>query len=163
MKYGPWRDALTAAWVSECHGREGVHDRAERAALIVKLLKEVCRAMDRVRVDAWVDNLGHNISHVSGPVPTMHRLDILNRAAAGHATLCYGKDGGRGKRLCVGRGEGHARALVGKVIELADEVGDMRAPRTCREWVEVQERVVAAAKVIKPPGMMTRTDLFCTS
>ena len=162
LKYGPWRDALATSWACRRKEREGVKGRAERAAFIVELLQDVCRAMDRVVIDAWVDNLGRNISHAAGPVPTMHRLGILKGAVAKHKILRYAKGGGRAKRLCVGREIGRSRTLVGKVIDLVDTVGDVRAPRTCREWVEVHERVLAAMGRSKPPGM-TRTELFLRS
>ena len=157
LKYGPWRDALVVAWKRHCKDGEGVIGRAGRAAFIVKLLKHVCQAMHMASLDAWVDNLGLNIGYVAGPVPTLHRLGILKAVAGkrGRGVLCYSKERrGRAKRLCVGFDEhARARALVGKFIDLSDAVGDVKAPRTCREWVEVQQNIVDRMTEIKPPGM----------
>ena len=164
LKYGPWRDALVVVWKRHRKEGEGVIGRAGRAAFIVKLLKCLCQAMHMVSMDAWVDNLGLNIGYVCGPVPTLQRLGILKKAVTGkrgRGVLCFStkenKRGQRAKRLCVGIDEHtRARALVGKLIDLSDAVGDVKAPRTCREWVEVQQQIVDKMVEIKPPGMAKR-------
>ena len=73
LKYGPWRDALFRSYkkVKREFGRQGVQDRAQ---FILEILEETCRAMDGIVPDAWIDNLGHNMSHCSGPVPTLTLL-----------------------------------------------------------------------------------------
>lgn len=123
-------------------GRLDVHARAER---ILDTLISTCKAMDGVVPEAWIEHLGHNISHCSGPVPILTSWQVLRPAACGCLgvkKLRFGKQP-RFKRVCSGKHE-RAKAVehIVRYVRMADEIDDLHAPRTCHEWVDGHERVV---------------------
>lgn len=144
LKYGPWRDALLAAY-KQTRGvpaRLDVHARAER---ILDILISTCEAMDGVIPEAWIEHLGHSVSHCSGPVPMLTSWQVLRPVACGRLgvkKLRFGKQP-RFKRVCRGKYE-RAKAVehIARYVRMADEIGDLHAPRTCQDWVDSHERVV---------------------
>ena len=146
LKYGPWRDALLSAYREVSRRRQGVRARggggSSRASFILDVLSATCVAMSEVIPEAWIKHLGYNISHCQGPVPTLSKLGVIRPAAcsasgrSGVKMLLFGKQR-RFKRLFAGAAERRlALRRVGAYTELADDIGDLAAPRTCQEWVD---------------------------
>ena len=142
LKYGPWRNALVEQRISMASKRKrsqqkyGCLDVPGRARMLVGVMKATCRQMHASDEDAaWVESLGRNISHVSGPLATMSRLAILHKAkknATGFKHLDLGRDR-VSRRVCSGREESVvAQARVEAQVRLADAIGAPPGPRTAR-------------------------------
>jgi hypothetical protein len=138
LKYGPWKDEFIKAF--RCAGVCGGGAQA-RASRLLAVLQETCRAMHN-RVDEqtpWVENVGHSISFVSGPLAFLTCLGVLQRAARGD--LLLGKPGTM-RRVCNAREQPHVVAELIAWVHLADALGEPPAPRTCQEWVTTQRCTV---------------------
>ena len=108
-------------------GVPGRLDVRARAAKILDILVSMCEAMDGVIPEAWITHLGHNISHCSGPVPSLTAWRVLRRVECGRSgvhKLRFGKQA-RFKRVCRGK---HERAQALKRISVYVKL----APKTCR-------------------------------
>ena len=154
LKYGPWRDALVRAhrevaleWAQAQRPLPEKTDLRDRARFIYQVLVRLCMTMDGVVPEAWIKHMGHNISHCSGPVPMLTKMGVIRRAAqsmvsGGQGVMCFGKLP-RYKRFCCNIAE-RSRALrqISHHVALADELGDVQAPRTCAEWVVINAGVV---------------------
>jgi len=160
LKYGPWRDALFCAYkkVKREFGGQGVQGRAQN---ILEILKQTCHAMDGIVPDAWIENLGHNMTHCSGPVPTLTRLGVL-RAVKGSGSpgvqkMQFGKQP-RCKRFCRGVKErGVALHRIAKYISVADKIGDLAGPRTCQEWIDSHASLVELVQGLGCPGVQEKS------
>ena len=162
LKYGPWRNALLVAYenTKAVRGRIDVQARAER---ILNALLSTCEAMNGVIPEAWIQHLGHNVTHCSGPVPTLTSLRVLRPAACGRSgvkKLRFGKQL-RFKRVCHGQRErGQALDRIAQYVKVADEIGDLEAPRTCQDWVESNEKLVGLLKgVVNKSGVCRQAQL----
>ena len=163
LKYGPWRDALLAAFkkiqAARC-GRLGELDVEARAELILDILIATCEAMGGVIPTAWIEHLGHNVSHCAGPVPFLTSLRVLRPAGRcgrlGVKKFLFGKQR-RWKRVCRGKIE-RAQALqrIARYVKVADEVGDLQAPKTCQDWVESNDTVLGLLKGLGMSGVRRR-------
>ena len=155
LKYGPWRDALFCAYkkVKWEFGRPGVQDRAQ---FILEILKQTCQAMHGIVPDVWIEHLGHNVWHCSGPVPTLTRLGVLRSvkgSGPGVRKMHFGKQS-RFKRFCRGVEE-RALALqrIAKYISVADKIGDLAGPRTCQEWIDSNASLVESLQGFRCLGV----------
>ena len=110
-------------------GRRGVRcTKRARARALAVALRSAFEAMRMDKCREWVLNVGHQQGHVSGPLALYHRLGLLKSApegTRGAVSLAYGK----WKRFQMILEE------LEKWIEMADEVGELGAPRTCKEWI----------------------------
>ena len=166
LKYGPWQAALLAAFqkilAARC-GRLGELDVEARAELIFDILVATCEAMGGVIPTAWIEHLGHNVSHCAGPVPFLTSLRVLRPAGQcgrlGVKKFLFGKQR-RWKRVCRGKTE-RAQALqrIARYVEVADGLGDLQAPKTCQDWVESNEKVLGLLQGLGMPGVTVRKSL----
>ena len=152
LKYGPWKDAFIKAF--RCAGVCGGGAQA-RASRLLAVLQETCRAMHN-RVDEqapWVENVGHCISFVSGPLAFLTRLGVLQRAARGD--LLLGMPGPNSmRRLCNAREQPRIVAELSAWVHLADALGEPMAPQTCQEWVTAQRCTVDIFRQNPVKGMV---------
>jgi hypothetical protein len=86
LKYLPWKETLIKEFRAFGSMVEGTHARAVR---LTTVLQATCRAMhDRVEEQLpWIDNLGHRIAYVAGPLAFLSRLGVLERHARGTLNL----------------------------------------------------------------------------
>ena len=129
LKYGPWRTELVKQW--QLLGSRG--SSCGRTALLALALNATFRSMCRDDVcQAWICNVGHQQSHVSGPVPLYYRLGMLASSSKNEPGAVQVRDG-KWKRLLP---SASAYAQLDKWVALADAVGESESPRTCRQWID---------------------------
>jgi len=143
LKYGPWRDAMVHAWRS-IQEQQGFHgsDVGGRARILTETLRLMCKDMAGVDDTPWSESLGRNISHATGPLATLARLGILTKRKQ-HLHACRLQVGHTSavRWLCSGvLAITQARSKVARWVRLADAC-QVRAPRTCKEWVSEHDRV----------------------
>lgn len=134
LKYGPWRDVFLAEWSarSEAFGvpvfRRTVQ---QRARLLLQALRAMCQRMDGYDDSVWLQSLGKNISHASGPLATLNRLKVVF-PCSDHRSLHLGL---KRKRLCSGAQDTSRACLkLTAWVRLADECV-VNAPKTCQDWI----------------------------
>ena len=142
LKYADWRRAFLIAWrgVGMLGSEATVDDRAE---LVLQALEATCRAQHLEGDDnlsdqskAWAENLGHNIAFVSSPLSLLGRLGVVKKCAPNtEGALRLGADS-QLRRLCSRWERPQVRKLLVQWVRLADAIGVVQAPRTCRSWVE---------------------------
>ena len=120
-----------------------VHDRAE---LVLQALEATCRAQHLEGDDnpsdqskAWAESLGHNIAYVSSPLSLLGRLGVVkkcHRKRKGALRLGLDQNVDFLRRLCSAKERQHVRRLLLQWVRLADAIGVVQAPRTCRSWAE---------------------------
>jgi len=149
LKYKPWRVKLVRLWLQH-HSASGSPDDSanNRDRIFLEVLRELCKQMDGHReVRVWGLNLGGGVSRATGPVAFLNLLGVL-RSRSSSAVLMLG--GGAklvAKRLCRGvRESGRAVTNLEKWVNLADALGEPRAPRTCEEWIHQQQLYLALFK-----------------
>ena len=131
LKYGPWRQALLDAWKARVTRGLSADDRARS---LMESLAMACHAMHGVDDEAWISNLGRNVSHCSGPLIVLKRLGLLTNSSTG---LCLGKSV---RKVC--KNASVLKRIV-KWVHLADELGSWGVgPRTCHEWVAAHDRLL---------------------
>ena len=145
LKYADWRREFGIAWrdVGMLGGEATVDDRAE---LVLQALEATCRAQHLEGDDnlsdqskAWAENLGHNIAYVSSPLSLLGRLGVVkkcHRKRKGALRLGTDQNVNFLRRLCSAKERPHVRRLLVQWVRLADAIGVVQAPRTCRSWVE---------------------------
>ena len=133
LKFGPWRQELLRQW--RVLRSRGV--KRDRAASLASALAACFRSMCAEKSEVWTLNVGYQQCHVSGPLPLLHHLGLLRSARQGQprALQLASKNW---KRLLP---TSSSRAQLEKWIAVADEVGELGSPRTCREWVDAHVRV----------------------
>ena len=124
--------------------REAIVD--DRAELVLQALEATCRAQHLEGDDnlsdqskAWAENLGHNIAYVSSPLSLLGRLGVVKkcpRSRKGALRLGTGQNTNFLRRLCSAKERPHVRRLLLQWVRLADAIGVVQAPRTCRSWAE---------------------------
>ena len=148
LKYADWRRAFLIAWRLwrgvGMLGSEATVD--DRAALVLQALEATCRAQHLEGDDnlsdeskAWADNLGHNIAYVSSPLSLLGRLGVVKKCPPeqkGALRLGPQKNMNFLRRLCSAKERPHVRRRLVKWVRLADAIGVVQAPRTCRSWAE---------------------------
>ena len=142
LKYADWRREFGIAWrdVGMLGGEATVDDRAE---LVLQALEATCRALhlpgDCTHSDhskAWAENLGHSIAYASSPLSVLGRLGVVKKCAWNtKQALRLGADS-QLRRLCSRWERPQVRRLLVQWVRLADAIGVVQAPRTCRSWVE---------------------------
>ena len=161
LKYADWRQAFTSAWKGVGKlGREGnVESRAEK---LLQAFEATCHAMHIDDGDsdgcmdlskAWADNLGHNIAFVSSPLSLLARLGIVRKCplnARGALRLGTQADATFLRRLCSKRARPRVLSLLVRWVNFADALGDVVAPRTCRDWVEQFDNVQMKMRQHRP-------------
>ena len=145
LKYADWRRAFLIAWrgVGMLGSEATVDDRAE---LVLQALEATCRAQHLEGDDnhsdqskAWAENLGHNIAYVSSPLSLLGRLGVVKKCPPeqkGALRLGAQQNINFLRRLCSAKERPHVRRLLVQWVRLADAIGVVQAPRTCRSWVE---------------------------
>ena len=145
LKYADWRREFGIAWrgIGMLGGEATVDDRAE---LVLQALEATCRALhlpgECTHSDhskAWAENLGHNIAFVSSPLSLLGRLGVVkkcSRRTKGALRLGMDQNVNFLRRLCSAKERPHVRRLLVQWVRLADAIGVVQAPRTCRSWVE---------------------------
>ena len=142
LKYADWRREFGIAWsgIGMLGGEATVDDRAE---LVLQALEATCRALhlpgDCTHSDhskAWAENLGHNIAYASSPLSVLGRLGVVKKCDPNtEGALRLGADS-QLRRLCSRWESPQVRRLLVQWVRLADAIGVVQAPRTCRSWVE---------------------------
>ena len=131
LKYGPWREAFITSWRSLLSSGVPVCPSSlrQRASMLLRALQGMCKKMDAVDDELWRTSLGRNISHVNGPLATLHTFGVVFRCSGGLRL------GLQSKRVCRGLLE-TTRAVkrLSKWVRLADDCV-VQAPRTCEAWV----------------------------
>ena len=164
LKYDPWRDTWLASW--EC-GSAGVKGSCrQRAARLLHALIATCKKMHGKlnEVLPWIESVGYNISHVSGPLPTLSRWGVLRPVLDGQkrGALQLGKYVDKQttglKRVAKGFAE-TSRAVhnLTQLVKLADRIGHVSCPRSCHDWLEQHDSIVAAIGQEQVPGLLPRT------
>ena len=145
LKYADWRRAFLIAWrgVGMLNSEAIVDDRAE---LVLQALEATCRAQHLEGDDnlsdqskAWAENLGHNIAYVSSPLSLLGRLGVVKKCPRSRkCALRLGTEQHTNflRRLCSAKERPHVRRLLVQWVRLADAIGVVQAPRTCRSWAE---------------------------
>ena len=147
LKYADWRRAFLIAWrgVGMLGSEATVDDRAE---LVLQALEATCRAQHLEGDDnlsdqskAWAENLGHNIAYVSSPLSLLGRLGVVKKCPRSRkGALRLGAEQNINfltmRRLCSAKERPHVRRLLVQWVRLADAIGVVQAPRTCRSWAE---------------------------
>ena len=145
LKYADWRRAFLIAWrgVGMLGSEATVDDRAE---LVLQALEATCRAQHLEGDDnlsdeskAWAENLGHNIAYVSSPLSLLGRLGVVKkcpRSRKGALRLGTEQNTNFLRRLCSAKERPHVRRLLVQWVRLADAIGVVQAPRTCRSWAK---------------------------
>ncbi len=99
-KYGPWKTALHIAWC-QTSGRRMSRQRtskqgvSSRVALLFRALSHTCRLMANLDYKVWVDHWGRGVTHHSGFIPMLLRLQVIRKSTA---------KGGGSLRLGIGSG-----------------------------------------------------------
>ena len=120
----------------------------DRAELVLQALEATCRAQHLEGDDnlsdqskAWAENLGHNIAYVSSPLSLLGRLGVVKKCPRSRkGALRLGAEQNINfstmRRLCSAKERPHVRRLLVQWVRLADAIGVVQAPRTCRSWAE---------------------------
>ena len=165
MKYGPWKVALIDSWKESCGVAMSRRPRRDRAVRLLRVLRSMCSARHASVDDApWVTSVGKNVSHCSGALAMCLALGVikkiqkktrakLSRARVGRvaesrrpsrltspAILRLGVRGNL-YRLCSLRESGGAVQKLQSWVALADGLGEIVAPRTCRQWISEYKRL----------------------
>ena len=153
LKYGPWRLELLNQWqLLESRGVSG-----GRVALLAFALEATFRTMCRdTRCQPWICNVGHQQTHVNGPVPLYYRLGMLASSSKNERGSVQVRNE-KWKKLSPAK----AHAELERWAALADEVGQRAAPRTCREWIDEHVRLHNIVVKHKLRGLRSR--LLCSS
>ena len=127
-------------------GSEALATVDDRAELVLQALEATCRSQHLEGDDnlsdeskAWADNLGHNIAYVSSPLSLLGRLGVVKKCLPeqkGALRLGPQKNMNFLRRLCSVKERPHVRRRLVKWVRLADAIGVVQAPRTCRSWAE---------------------------
>ena len=146
LKYADWRRAFLTAWrgVGMLVSEAAVDDRAE---LVLQALEATCRAQHLEGDDnlsdeskAWAENLGHNIAYVSSPLSLLGRLGVVKKCPRSRkGALRLGAQHNSKpflRRLCSAKERPHVCRLLVQWVRLADAIGVVQAPRTCRSWAK---------------------------
>ena len=150
LKYADWRRAFLIAWRLwrdvGMLGSEALATVDDRAELVLQALEATCRSQHLEGDDnlsdeskAWADNLGHNIAYVSSPLSLLWRLGVVKKCPPeqkGALRLGPQKNMNFLRRLCSAKERPHVRRLLVQWVRLADAIGVVQAPRTCRSWAE---------------------------
>ena len=164
MKYGPWKVALMDSWKEFCGVAVSRRPR-DRAVRLLRALRRMCSARNALVDDKpWVTSVGRNVSHCAGALAVCLTLGVikkiqkktrakLSRARVGRvaesrrpsrlASLAFLRLGVHGTcyRLCSLRESGGAVQKLQSWVALADGLGEIVAPRTCRQWISEYKRL----------------------
>ena len=166
-KYGPWKEALVTAWrnhrgvaASRC-SRRGLDPESARAMRLLHVLRHMCVARhDAGGDEPWVASVGKNVTHCTGPLAICLALGVIKklgvrkrktgskakafrrsvprRSASGILRLGVH---GNTYRLCSPLESIVAVKRLRSWVVLADRIGTMAAPRTCRQWISAYKRI----------------------
>ena len=129
----------------------------DRAELVLQALEATCRAQ-HLKGDAdlsdeskaWAENLGHNIAFVSSPLSLLGRLGVVKKCPWGsQGALRIGahRNANFLRRLCSPKERLYVRRRLVQWVCLADAIGVVEAPRTCRSWVEQFQKLQQKMRV----------------
>lgn len=152
LKYGPWRDLFVRCWIARARQIAEFRRSGEatcysvRAKLLLDALCDMCHGMDGVDDKYWSESLGKSISHVNGPLATLHRLGVLKKQNLKRGRVLHlGKNNQQLRRVCSGvRERAAARAKLLRWVKLSQSLPEVTGPRTGAQWVSEYRRLDAA-------------------
>ena len=162
-KYGPFRDAMMAAFRSKDYCRFTVHNCSKvqgcrlRAEMLLQVLCKAVRQSSGQNFTAWVANCGRNVSHHSGFIPMLRRFNVL-RTARRHDVEKFTFHGPTQYALCASAG-GSRKAIrkLESLITFADAAAEVmfkvQGPGTCRAWCSLYTQLLEAVGQHPSPGM----------
>ena len=140
LKYNPWKVALFKAWNNITCGVVASRSLAKRARVgrLRRVLRSMCTSRNNMgRYDApWTCTVGRHVTHCSGPLAICIALGIIQKAPAGPLRLGVGTCR---YKLCGLRQVALRRLETW--VNLADSVCDVRAPKTCQEWIDANREL----------------------
>jgi len=148
-KYGPWKHALFKAWTA--NGRpssRGLPPQA-RADNVVAVLRSACEFMHGHNLTAWVQHCGRGVTHHSGFVPMLLRMQVIRRAASGPLHLGLSK-----YAFTCRRSVQVSRCLQGLLLACDKLRGVLASPpRTCQQWRRLYGEYCAVLRDAGVPRM----------
>ena len=127
-------------------GSEALATVDDRAELVLQALEATCRSQHLEGDDnlsdeskAWAENLGHNIAYVGSSLSLLARLGVVKKCppdTKDALRLGAQQKTNFSRRLCSAKERPHVRRLLVQWVRLADAIGVVQAPRTCRSWAE---------------------------
>ena len=128
IRFGPWREELLRQWRLRSRGV-----KRDRASTLAACLISCFRTMCSDKCAVWILNVGHQQCHVSGPLALFKHLGLLRNGKPGQpgaVLTAYQK----WKQLLPAKA---AKVQLAKWIAVADDVGELRSPCSCREWIDM--------------------------
>ena len=125
------------------------------------MLREAARLSSGHDYEAWVANCGRNVSHHSGFIPLLRRLDVL-RTDKKQDVEKLTFHGPKRYALCTSA-DGSRKALdkLVSLIQFADVAADVllsvQGPKTCRAWCSAHARLLEAVEQHPSPGMSVKS------
>ena len=138
-KYGPWKTALLMAWCQTSRRRTSRQKTSRcgvssRAALLLRALSQACRLMANVDYKDWVNHWGRGVTHHSGFIPMLLRLQVIRKSAArDRGSLCLGL-GSSSYRLASRAQSTRLGAWVVASDVIAQVLEANSTPRTLEEY-----------------------------
>ena len=138
-KYGPWKTALLMAWCQTSRRRTSRQKTSRcgvssRAALLLRALSQACRLMANVDYKDWVNHWGRGVTHHSGFIPMLLRLQVIRKSAArDRGSLCLGL-GSSSYRLASRAQSTRLGAWVAASDVIAQVLEANSTPRTLEEY-----------------------------
>lgn len=159
-----WRRDGGGVAVSRCQGSGLASEDSEhaRAVRLLRVLRGMCKAQhDAGPADdkAWVASVGKHVTHCTGPLAICIALGVVKKL--GKVDKAKRRRSAASRRPVASRRFGVLRLgvygntyrlsslLEGVVavkrlrtwVALADRIGAMAAPRTCRQWISAYKRM----------------------
>ena len=106
---------------------------SSRAALLLRALSQACRLMANVDYKDWVNHWGRGVTHHSGFIPMLLRLQVIRKSAArDRGSLCLGL-GSSSYRLASRAQSTRLGAWVAASDVIAQVLEANSTPRTLEE------------------------------
>lgn len=166
LKYDPWRDSLLSAWIKlgrpstasrvlKSLGDDSLH---ERACNLHSVLVQTVRNMAKADTAAWSSNCSRIVGRHSAPERVLQHLGVLVEPS--HST-----EQDSVSTLALSRDA--VKASVQKLMKViwgwtCITKAISRAPRTCREWGEIQDSMMRELQKLKVdiPRLPRKTDSY---
>jgi hypothetical protein len=103
----------------------------------------------------WIQNCGRNVSHHSGLISLLHRLDILIRAGQKKDGFQFRRGGHFYKLKETAVAKQKSLQKLQHIIAFMDDVSKskVQGPRSCAEWCSATEQLRELAAKHDVPGM----------
>ena len=168
-KYGPWKDALVKEFKKGHGGRDSKHllsakkqalkkSVQERAGWLFGLVAGAVESMNHMDLEAWTTNVGRNVQHHQGFVPTLLRSGIIGKAEPVKRTskrkvLNLNGSPDNFEVLRDAESKVKSMAALTEIIHLADAMAEVRkatpAPTTCATWMARINALLAVTRHTK--------------